>query len=282
MSVGILVYMHCVVHLLADPTMLTVISGMYLSTMFGTQALLVTHALWHRRRLANVLRQLNQVDSTLVLFNNRIRNNHRASGNLRLPLPGAIGAAHAWKLITVVLSFAMIYCVYLGNSRRLSATVVCMLAAMATIKVRVLQSIFFVDQLAERLSWCNRVLGYGMNDADVGAGAMTNRSSVDANSYGCIGTENQRFDTMLSVKGAYDRLWRASDELNDCMGGAWLIIAVETLVEVVVNVYLISSALFTGAVPLGAITLSLYGVVPTLIVFVLLCVSCDRCTQQVY
>lgn len=296
-SIGMLVYMHGVVRLLADPTMLTLISGMYLSTMFGTQSLLVAQALWNRRKLADLLRHLDDVDGVLALLyhnqcNNSQMNNDSAFNNprrlrRRTPLQiGTIGLRTGCKCIIVMLGFATIYVVYLATSSRWSNTVLYMLAAMATIKVRALQSVFFVDQLAERLSGCNRALRmddmHQNDDDDDATASETKRNDVGSGGgYARVDIEKKRFDALLAVKGAYDRLWRASDELNAGMGGSWLIIAVETLIEVVVNVYLISSALFTGAVPFGAIRLSLYGVVPTLIVFVLLCDSCERCVQKV-
>lgn len=244
--IGLLVYMFAVVHIIAEPSMLTMISAAFVSFLLGTQSLLVVHAIrqWHGP--AAVRHRLDAVDELLATTP-----------------PRSIGPALVRKLGGMMAVNVAVYGHYVLRFGR-SSTVLYILLSMATIKVRGLQSVFYVDQIGERLE---RIAGllHGLTD-----GTATRVTDV----YGC-------YERLMVAKRAYGLTWLVSASLNDGLGWSWLVMAVETLEEVVVNVYLISSALFTGAVPMRAITLSLYGVVPTLLTFALFCWSCEQCTQRV-
>lgn len=163
----------------------------------------------------------------------------------------------------MVTAIIAVYAHYLWRVGGGSVPVMLLLLSMATIKAFGLQAVFYVDQITERLLCIERLLLLLRTDA-------------------CAPDRYERCGRVLELtKRAYNQVWLAGDALAGHMGAAWLVISIETLEEVVVNVYLISSALFTGAVPMRAITLSVYGVVPTMMTFALFCWSCDRSVQRV-
>lgn len=156
-----------------------------------------------------------------------------------------------------------VYALYCYRIRRVSATVALILLSMATIKAFNVQAVYYVDQIAERLTRLRRILQQATT-------TNTNNRNM-----------NVQLTVLASTKHAHHLLWQAADALEGAQSVAWFAVALETLEEIVVNVYLISSALFTDGVPMRAITLSVYGVVPTVLSFALLCWSCGRCAGAV-
>lgn len=160
------------------------------------------------------------------------------------------------RLVGMIAAIAGVYTLYVYRIGRVSPIVALILLSMATIKAFNIQTVFYVDQIAERLVRIERIL----------------QRSHDGNSV---------WQMLDSTKHAHHLVWQAADALSGAKTMAWLAVALETLEEGVVNVYLISSALFNGGVPMRAITLSVYGVVPTVMSFALLCWSCGRCVRAV-
>lgn len=59
-------YAFFVLHLFADPSMLAVLSALFVGCMLGTQSLVVANALWNRRGLMVARRLLSAVDRCLA------------------------------------------------------------------------------------------------------------------------------------------------------------------------------------------------------------------------
>lgn len=169
-----------------------------------------------------------------------------------------IGTGLTLRLLAIIVIVFSVYSAYLFRAG-ISATVLFILVSMLILRISNIQSVFYVEQIGDS---CDRIC------------------HTLCMAGGCSDTEHC-YQLILGAKQTFARLWRTADDLNGCLSASWLIVSVQTLTEVVVNVYMISSALFTGAVPLRAITLSLYGLGPTVLTFALFCWSCDSCVAKV-
>lgn len=244
LTVGIFVYVFLVFGILADTTVASILTALIIGAILLFHIALQSEVIWKRYRMMHVL-------NSMPLH---MRTERLSPGILfRIFIQFVVLSVHvALYLVFFRVSFVsfLIYPINIGN------------------KMRCVQIIFYIDHIGHRVDSVNA----GLSRLLCTSSAQHMRDAV-ARAATVRALQHQKMECA--------HIARYTREFCGAVGLSMLAMAMHCTAQVVVNSYVICSALITDGIPRRVWLASVYGIFPELLMLLAMCTTCERCVLKV-
>lgn len=227
-------------------TILDVVVVFLLNGMFIAQFFCTLHAVAHRRRLANLFEKLRNVDRRLC----------REFACMRSSTAQQLSRQHerhtdCMVFVIFIAVFASTQWFYYWAIEYLIISCVLAITSVA-IRVRCLQMMFYVRTLQRHLLLMNLVLEQQQN-------MLTTYDDESAEAFSTLGR-------------IFNGIWKVADDLNRCFGASALPLTADVFLALAAIAFLSAAELYYETI---------FGLLPVIVSFALVCWSCDECEESV-
>lgn len=229
-----------------DASVASVLTGFIVGAILLCHIVTQTEVICFRRRLATV-------------FLSTARDGETSS-----PIDGPI--VYRMLVLMVVLFFYLILFFVFFETSVISYIIY---PANVGNKMRCIQILFHIELIGQRMDSVNVAMRQHL------AHSCSPRQLRDAVTRAAIARGLQH------LKSECASIAQCALDLRAAVGWSMLAMAIHSVAQVVVNAYIICSAMITYGIPERVAVASAYGIFPELLLLAVMCATCERCVEKV-